>query len=346
MRIDGRIVIAGPTLWLPDGIDSATEAIAAGRLDEDTADDLGYTEVHTAKGLAAPELAVRAAEIALREAGTGPEDIGFLAHAFCYYQGHDYFSPAHFIADRLCARDAVPVGVFQLSNGGAAAVQLAAAQLLADPRTESALVTTADCFGEPGFDRWRGDYGVGYGDGATALVLRHADRSRRGDLNLLAINSATAAEFGTMMHAADRFAPAPRWIAGTVNARRNKKAYLKANGSEAFTKTQQEKLREVVINALADAGVEPDDPALRHVLLPRVARVVLEEAYIPTLAEITPARPVDLGTNTGHLGAGDLLASAAAVAGDAMLAPGEIAVLLSVGAGFSWSCAVVQSPAQ
>jgi 3-oxoacyl-[acyl-carrier-protein] synthase-3 len=337
MRVGGEIAVAGAAVWLPETTESSAAAVADGRLDADEADELGYRELPVSARLGAPELAVLAGRDALRQAETDGAELGLLVHAFSYFQGYDFFSPAHFVADQLGARAAIPVGVQQMCNGGAAAVQLAAGQLVADPAIGPALVTTADRFTEPGFDRWRGDYGVAYGDGGTAVVLRRG----AGPLALLSVTSAAAPEFEAMHRAGEPFAPAARFYAGTVDTRRTKKAFLRANGSDAFVKAEREKLRSVLETALSEAEVGAEE--LTRVLLPRLARSVLVDTYLPTLAELTPAEPIDLGTHTGHLGAGDLLAGTAAlVAGPHALAGGQVAAVLSAGAGFTWSCAVVR----
>ena len=99
-----------------------------------------------------------------------------------------FWSPAHYIAARIGADGANPVGVQQMCNGGAAALELATRWAgTADAGT--ALVTTADRFAEPGFDRWRGDYGLWYGDGAAAVLVGHGADGSSADLELLALAS-------------------------------------------------------------------------------------------------------------------------------------------------------------
>ncbi|EFL28216.1 putative 3-oxoacyl-(acyl-carrier-protein) synthase III [Streptomyces himastatinicus ATCC 53653] len=95
-----------------------------------------------------------------------------------------------------------------------------------------------------------------------------------------------------------------------------------------------------------DAGVSPDDPALRDVFLPRLGHAALSAAYTPAVALVTSAPARDTGHDTGHLGAGDILANLALLAGPGRwrLSPGETAVVLSAGGGFTWSCAVVRRP--
>lgn len=218
-------------------------------------------------------------------------------------------------------------------------MELAIARLLADPGQAAAVVTTADRFAAPGFDRWAGDYGVGYGDGATAIVLRRAGDAGPTDLLLHAISSAAAPELEGMHRGDDEFSPAPRWSGPTVDMRRTKKAFLARNGMEAFAKAGQSKIHTVVSRCLADAGLDPHDPRLRCVALPRLGTKILAEAYRPALAEVTPAEIVDLGGRTGHLGAGDAAANLAALA--TTLRAGEFAMVLNAGAGFTWSCLLV-----
>lgn len=343
MRVGGRVALAGPTVWLPQQAELASEAVDRGRIDQGTADDLGYRQLPVARNLSGPELAVHAGRESLRGAGVTGADLAVLLHAFSYYQGYDFFSPAHYVAEALGARSTLPVGIQQMCNGGAAAVELAVSCLLAGQYRGPILVTTGDRFGEPGFDRWSGDYGVAYGDAGTAVVL-HTGPPDTADLALLAVTSTAAPEFEAMHRMPEPFAPAARWSSARVDTRRSKKSFLQAHGSDEFTKAQTDKLSDVLTRVLSEAEVAPDSPALRWVVLPRLARAVLEDAYLPTLAELTSAEPLDLGRSTGHLGAGDLVANAAALVTDQLLEPGQLAVVLSAGAGFSWSGAVVRKP--
>ncbi|MGH3991646.1 MAG: 3-oxoacyl-ACP synthase, partial [Pseudonocardiaceae bacterium] len=141
MRFDPALPIAAVTLWSPPGRETAAEAVAAGRLDAGVAAENGYRSVLVSQ-LAAPELAVLAASAALAAAQWDPATVDLVVHAWTYYQGHDFWSAPHFVAHGIGAARAVPVGVQQMCNGGAAAVEVAAARLLADPDVARAVVTT------------------------------------------------------------------------------------------------------------------------------------------------------------------------------------------------------------
>ena len=325
--------------WLPEGRDTAAAAIAEGRADPAVRDRDGYVELSVCSDQSAPQMAVAAAEKALSDAGLAPESIGLVVHAWTHYQGHDFWSPAHFVAAGIGALRAVPIGVQQMCNGGAAAIQIAADRLAADPGLTAALVTTADRFDTSTFDRWRGDYGVAYGDGATALVLSRES----GPYSLVSLATAAAPALEWMHRGVDPFGSKPMERGARIDVRRTKKAFLEAGCGPKFAAEVGNAVRSVITEALGRAGLDPADSALRHVALPRLGRSVLARAYHPALNDFLPAEPLDFGGDTGHLGAGDAAANLAVLHSKQLLKPGEYTLLLSAGAGFTWSCLLVRA---
>ncbi|MBZ4019417.1 ketoacyl-ACP synthase III family protein [Streptomyces purpurogeneiscleroticus] len=343
MRPTAPVGITSTALWLPSKRDSATSAVAEQRVEKNVARDLGHPRLPVAYDVSAPEMAVHAAHQALCSSGVAAADVTVLLHAWMHYQGHDLWSPAHYIADQIGAHNAVPVGIQQICNGGAAALELAVARLAMSEGPRYALVTTADRFTAPGFDRWRSDYGAAYGDAATAALLRQP--ASAGDLLLRALHTVAAPHLEAMHRGTDPFARLPRENSTVIDMRRTKRAYLRHHGSTPFKKANRDMIRCVVQGALCDAGLAADEPRIRFVLLPRLGRKTLEDAWIPTLRDLVAARPVDWGSDTGHLGTGDLPAGLHEVLRHSALGPGDIGLLLNAGAGFTWSCAVVEAPA-
>ncbi|MFE7118258.1 3-oxoacyl-[acyl-carrier-protein] synthase III C-terminal domain-containing protein [Streptomyces sp. NPDC057654] len=356
MRLVEPAGIAAAALWLPGGRSRADDAVREGRLRRRQAADLGHEEIPVAEDVAPPDMAVRAARTALAAAGVEAGDIGLTCHAWMYYQGHDLWSPAHYIAHRLGALRAVPVGVQQVCNGGSAAVELAAARLVAGATASTtasttasatapdwALVTTADRFAEPGFDRWASDYGVAYADAGTAVLLR-LPAAPSDALLLRSVASVAAPELEVMHRGADPFTPVPRGHRPRVDMRATKRAYLHEHGNEPFARANRHAIGAVVAEALEGGGPDPWDPRLRYAVLPRFGAKTLAESWVPELAGRTGAEPVDFGRTTGHLGAGDAAAGLAELVRRRALAPGESALVFSAGAGFTWSCLLVQAP--
>lgn len=346
MRTTEPVGITAAQLWLPENRSTAAAAVEDGRLRARQAVDLGHVSIPAAQQESPPEMAVYAARAALAGAGVDARDLDVVAHAWMYYQGHDLWSPAHYLARELGAFTAFPVGIQQVCNGGSAALELTAARLLTPPEpgtTRWGLVTTADKFAAPGFDRWASDYGVAYGDAGTAVVLR-APAVPEDTLVLRAIATLAAPELEAMHRGTDPFAPAARGHRDVVDMRATKREYLREHGNEQFLKSQEHSIRKVVADALRDAELAADDPGLRYAFLPRFGRKTLAESWIPVLSTCVAAELVDLGQTTGHLGAGDAAAGLAELTRSRLLAPGEAALVFSAGAGFTWSCLVVQAP--
>lgn len=332
--------------WFPAGMAKAVDAVADGLVTPDEADSMGYGQLPVAEAESAPGMAAEAGRLALAEARMEPHAVRTVLHAWTYYQGHDFWSPAHYVADRVGAVHANPMGIQQMCNGGAAALETALVRQMATPDHGPVLATTGDRFREPGFDRWGGDYGVWYGDSGTAAVVERGPGSPRRGLVLRALHTEAAPDLEIVHRDTHAFQGWPHAVDTTVDVRRTKKAFLTGTGREPFVQRLKETTSRVVAASLREAGLAPGDPSLRAVLLPRLGRATARDIYGPAVAVVTSAPTVDLGAATGHLGAGDVFSNLAALSGDGpwQLRTGEHAVVLSAGAGFTWSAVVVRRP--
>ncbi|MDG6106650.1 ketoacyl-ACP synthase III family protein [Dactylosporangium aurantiacum] len=332
--------IAAIGAWLPPGREDAAGAVAAGRLDTETAERLGYDRLAVSDEHAGPEMAVLAAGKALAEAGWSGADLDLVVHSWIYHQGHDFWSPPHYVASQVGAHDALAVGVQQTSNGCVAALEVALSRLAADPGVRRCLVTTGDRFAGPAFDRWFGDIDVAYGDAGTALLL---DRSG-GPYRLLSVASVCVPRYEVLYRGDDPFSPAPRTPRDRVDARRTKMVFRAGGGWLQFVGTLRNAVQRAVREALADADLTLDDPRVRYLYMPRIGTGAITQFYGPAAADIglRHAEIVVAGRDTGHLGAGDPAANLADLDAGQLLAPGEVALLLSAGNGYTWSCVAVR----
>ncbi|WP_406398846.1 3-oxoacyl-ACP synthase [Streptomyces sp. NBC_00879] len=343
MRLGNGLGIRAVRTCLPVTVETAQDALTRGRISKEDLTNTGVTEVPVSGTDSAPDMAVEAARGALAAAGWDGAGLGFTAHAWIHHQGHDFWSPAHYVAHRLGAVRGVPLGIQVMCNGGGTALEAAASRLLADPSTGTALVTTGDRFPDEGFDRWAGDYGVFYGDGATAVLLHERDDSVD-EFTLLGLSSAAVSAAEGLHRGRDEFTPATRWISDRIDVKRTKKAFINDVGLDGFYGGVHAALRGIVTTALEEAGIDVDDPRIRVLALPRVGIKVRRETYHPAVEGLTKARVVELGNRTGHLGAGDMAANLADIREQELLAPGEIALTISAGGGFGFTCAVVARP--
>lgn len=330
--------------WYPRGRQTAEAAIAAKDVDSKTARDLGYQELPVAPDIAPPDMAIAAAGDVLRRSGYPADRLSMLLHASVHYQGHDAWSAPHYIANELGADRATPIGLLQQCNGGAAGIELALNRLSADPAAGAVMVTTADRFFEPSWHRWLTDYGMAAGDAGTA-VLVHRRGDAEPDLLLHSIATMAASDLEIMHRGEDTLNENPLEHSERISVRRTKRAFIQMFGVDRFIKTADDRIRAVVTESLADAGLEPDDARLRYAVIPRLGAKAMREAYLPPLTGCTPAEILDLGRRSGHLGAGDLNANLAELAAGGLLKPGEHALILNGGGGFTFTAVVVSAPA-
>ncbi len=343
MRLAAPLGIRAVAAWYPDTRERIADELAAGRLDEEQAQRLGVTELPVCADLAPPQMAVRAAELALARAGWPADRVGMLVHAWVYHQGRDKWAAPHYIANRLgLPPSALPVGVHELCNGGTTALHLAAANLLADPRLPAVLVTTADRYGAPVWDRWTTHTDMAYGDAATAALLHRPDG--RDALLLHALTHSSATWLEALERGDTPFTTSPMAGRETMDSGQSRREFYAAHGKESLGKAARDNVRISLREALADAGLAADDPRIRFVTVPRVGPRLIDLMYLEVLESELKAELVQLGDRTGHLGAGDMLANLADAVAGGLLAPGEFAIVAGAGGGFTWSTAVVQAP--
>jgi 3-oxoacyl-[acyl-carrier-protein] synthase-3 len=329
------IYLAGVAAWLPPAV-SAKQAAARGEYAEEDLAANGIRCVPVAgAGDAPPDMASRAAATALARAAerVPTTDVGLVLHACLYHQGRDYFwSPASYVQRSAGLSAATAVQVGQMSNGGMAAVEVAAGYL-GSGRATAALVTTADRFCQPGFDRWQADYGIVYGDGAAAAVLSTAGGfARFAGMRTLTDPTLEQMHRGTVP-LTDTVGAVP------IDVRRAKREYVMSVGLESVLQRSTGGLAAVIDGALADAGCSRDE--LKLLVLPNLGHQLLAGQYLGPLGLPAEQTLMAWGAHTGHLGAGDQLAAVAHLVESRMVEPGDQVLLIGAGGGFSWSAAVL-----
>jgi 3-oxoacyl-[acyl-carrier-protein] synthase-3 len=335
VRYDG-LFLAGHGAWLPPAVPVA-DALAAGEV---SARDAGRAEIEAVcvaadgdEG-APPVMAARAAEQAMARSGHTPAEVDLLLHATVYYQGHDLWSPASFIQREVLGNNCPAIEIKQMSNGGMAAIELAAGYLTAGSARVAALLTAADRFAKPGFDRWQTDPGTVYADGGTALVLS----TRGGFARLLSVSTCADADLERMHRGDDPFGLKPFAVRDTVDLEVLKHAFVPTFGLAAGIGRVNAGLRTAVKHALADAGLELSE--VDWFVLPHLGKRRLEAGYLRPLRADPEHTTWRFGSTIGHLGAGDQFAGIGHLAVTAQ--PGQTVLVIGSGGGFSWTAAVLR----
>nr|AKT74268.1 TxnA5 [Streptomyces bottropensis] len=333
MRVEG-IYIRATGVRLPTRL-RVSDAVAAGECPPRTAETTGIVSVACSPGESAAEMAVAAAGSALDRAEVQADDIDLILHAGTYHQGQDLWPAASYIQRETLRNSCPALEIRQMSNGGLASIDLAAAYLRSAPDRREALLTTADRFCPPGIDRWRTDPGTPYADGGTALVLSRRD----GFASVSSLASYADSELEPLHRGDTPFSPAPFTHGMPVDFDAAKRSFVEHMGISFAVARSSAGQYTAVKEALSDAGMELADAA--WVILPHFGRRRLQSIYYRPFG-IDPKRTTwDWSRTVGHLGAGDQFASLDRLVVSGLAVPGDRCVLISVGAGYSWGCAVV-----
>ncbi|MET9966660.1 ketoacyl-ACP synthase III family protein [Streptomyces sp. NPDC006356] len=315
-----------------------TEAVAAGDYPEDRAAENAIEAVRVSRdGETPPDMAVSAARRAVAHSGLAPTSIGLTLHVSTFHQGENVWTPANYVQRHVLGpQDALALQLDQGSNGGMAALEITAAYLSASPTCEGALITTAERWCLPAWDRWRTDAGVVYGDGATALVLGRGG----GVARLLAAGSSSEPELEELCRDDRGFTAEPYGRGVPLDLRSRKKQFLAKYGSGPLSSTLTAAVSRNVKATMEDAEAAWDD--IRWVILPNLGLETLEWEFLEPLG-VPPEKTLwSWGKRVGHLGAGDQYAALEHLVHHLPYAGGDLVLLAGIGIGFNWSSAILE----
>jgi 3-oxoacyl-[acyl-carrier-protein] synthase-3 len=318
--------------------EEVADAVAEGRYDpeERIADDYEALRV---SDRAPVEMALEAAELAVRRAGLPAGQFDLTVHVSIGYQGMDHWSPAPMIQARVGGGRCPAIEVRQASNGGMAALEITAAYLTVRPAPATALITTSDVYTLPMFDRYRSDRGLLRGDGATSIVLT---RGGGGVARLLSTALLTDPTHDAVYRGTQEWGDSYGAHGWPVDLRGRTKEYLSAGVNiteviESLTQGQSQ----VMETALADAGVTARD--IKRFVFPNAGRTVVDWDYRKREFGIEEADTTwAWGRQTGHMAGGDQIGGLTWLLETKAVHPGDKVVLAGVGAGWSFSAAVLE----
>jgi len=319
--------------------ETTADAVADGRYDPEENEASGYHAVRVSDEGPAVELAVRAANLALQRCGKSGDEFELLAHASIAHQGLDDFAVASYLHRRTVGGKATALEIRQASNGGLAAVELAAAYLATRQGPSSALLTTADRFVPPVFERFRMAGGLLLGDGGTALVLSR-DRGVARLLSSVAIGDST---YEGLQIGNEPWSDYPGANGWPVDGQARVEGFVAQHGAEIFPELVQSIWRnetETMERALADAGLGTDD--ITWWVFPNMGEALTDWDSRKAFGVDVSRTTWDWGRRAGHLGAGDQFAGLAYLLESRKVRAGDRVLLNGAGTGFSFASAVVE----
>jgi len=331
--------ISGIGVYLPDTV-SIGQAVADGRYPAGLADLHGLTGAAVAGDIPAPEMALRAATLALTRAAHAPTDIDLLLYADSWHQGPDGWHPQYYLQHHLTGGTPLAVELHHGCNGMFTALELAASYLAAQPDRHTALLVAADNFGTPMIDRWQGGPGYVMGDAGSAVVLS----TRPGFARLLTVGTVTIPEAEELHRAGEAlFPPGPtisRPLDFTARSEEFRRVALEGGSGTAMLMDIHRQTLQVVSRTLAEGGIEMDD--ITRVAYMNYSREIVEQRCTSALGLPLSASAWDWGRTVGHLGASDQVAALDHLVATGQLGPGDHLLMLGIGPGVTVSSAVVQ----
>lgn len=329
------LYIAATGVSLPPPV-SVYSAVADGRYDSTEAARTEQVAVTIADAQQrSVDLATAAGRQALHRAQVSSTDIGAVLHAVVLHSGWDLWSSAAYIQNDLDIPDAWPVTEIRAAcNGAMTGLELARSHLRTDQRHHAALITAGDCWHS--IDRWRMESGIVYGDGAGALVVSR----KRGFARLISLCSATASILEGV-HRGDDPPHARNDGVQQIDLDARRRAFLRTMPREEMHRRIQSGVRVAVQQALSQASCKLGD--VQHVVLQFLGASALRRAYIEPLGLDITRTTAKYGLGIGHLGASDPIVGLNHLVESGSLAPGDLTLILSAGAGYQWTAALIET---
>jgi 3-oxoacyl-[acyl-carrier-protein] synthase-3 len=309
-------------------------------------------ELHELAGAAvagdtpACEMALRAAQEAVKRYGTDPAELDLLLYCCTWHQGPDGWLPHSYLQRHLVGGRCPATEVRQGCNSMFSALELAASYLRAEPQRRAALLVAADNYGTPLMDRWRMGPGYVGGDAASAIVLT----KEPGFARLLSVASVTVPEAEELHRGSEPLFPPGVTVRRRMDfAARNEQfrqnSISRSEGTTALIKIQQELLN-VIEQAVDEAEITFAD--ITRVAFMNYSREIVDQRCMSALEMPMSKSTWEFGKTIGHCGASDQILSFDHLVMTGQLGPDDHMLMLGTGPGVTISCAVLkvlQAPA-
>jgi 3-oxoacyl-[acyl-carrier-protein] synthase III len=337
-----NLYLAGTGASLPRAV-TVANAVEHGLYDAGRAErtqQLAVTVADLPAGDSAPAFAAAAARHALASSAHSPADVALVLHSVVCHAGLDLWNSAAYVARHAGVRDR-HTAFAELRTGCDAAllaVDLASAYLQTHPAKPAALITAADVWPEPTFDRWSSNSSLVFGDGGAALLLSR----KSGFARILSTSTAGDPDLEELDRGEEPFMPFANHAGNPFDVPSRFRHYLTTVDKEDVWRRQRILVRDAVDRACADAEITLAD--VRHVVMPFVGAHSLDRDHLAPLGlTLAAATSFEYGRRVGHLGAADVLVGLHHLRDAGRLAPGDITLLLAQGSGHIVTAVLLES---
>ncbi|MBO0803252.1 MAG: ketoacyl-ACP synthase III family protein [Nocardiopsaceae bacterium] len=339
MRLE-EIYINGVGTCIPDRMSTA-EAVQRGWYDAQEAASSGLVSIAIANDTPAPDLAISAAQIALKQDSVAASGVGLLLHSHVHPQGPEGWATQHYINLHTVNRPIPASEIVSGCNGMMASIMLGATWLSTRSRSysdESVLITAGDNVGTPAADRWHISFLYVMGDAGASILLSR----RPGIAKVLSIASVSDPSLEQLSRGDEPIFP-PGITVGKKLEFNSKLAYFREKAPSGEI-SPGSKYRTIVARsyreALDDAGLTADDVArVTHVGFTHRS---LRKMFLDPL-NVSDERSVwDFTRHVGHAGPPDPILGLDHLLTTGGVRRGDVVALTSGSPGMEASCAILR----
>lgn len=341
MRIPD-IQISGLGVYLPETM-SVQDALAQGLYRPDDPDDVerqGWTGTAVAGDVPAPDMALRAAQEALKQWGREADALDLLVYTDVWHQGPDGWQPQLYLQNHLNGGDMLAIELRHGCNGVFSSLEMAASYLLSDPARTAAMVVASDNFGTPLIDRWHSGPDFIAGDGAAAIVVTKGP----GYARLLSVTSTAIPQAEEMHRCGEAMFPPGATLGNHVSFKQRLESYRDKVFAEGigvdFGVTLYEKSKECVDRALAEADMVIGD--VDRVIITNCSKEESDAQFLGVLDLPLSMTTWEFTRTIGHLGAADHLVSLDHLLKTEQVSRGDRVLVVGLAPGVTYSCAVLE----
>ena len=335
MRYDD-IYVTGTGSYYPPRV-TTDEAVADGRYDLATQRRTGLQSVAIADADTQPGMAVTAGRQARERSGVASEDFGLLLHCIATFNGLEGWNSASYVQQNVIDGHGFSFEVHQQSNTAVGALMLACAYLDAGAPLPAVMLTAADKFGEPAWDRWRAAPRVVYADGASAVALgRGAGFARVVSVVTVADSELEGMHRGRLPFTTNPGDGYPISIFGRIFEFADEKGYE----LDKLMARMGDGMRRAGTQACEEAGIAPDQA--EHVVTPNLGRDMSYEQVLDPLGLDIDRTTWQFGATVGHAGCTDQFGGLNHLVEAGKLAAGDRVLMLGNGGGINWTSVVLE----
>lgn len=304
----------------------------------------GYQTVHrSSPGVGVTDLAELAAQRAMATAAIEPAELDLIVLGLTDIAEYLYWDAAASLQHRLGAGNAEAVLVTQACTTGMTGLDLIAGRFATHPSYQTALFVCANRTCEEYWNRMETQSMV-FSDGAVAAIARRGHPGLRWRASQVITDGryadfyrldqgGAARPFGTGPQPAEPPRAADAWEILDF-------FHYEEEPFKRFIAQISERAQAVAQRACAQIGADLSD--LRRLILPHDNRHSFESLAAGFGLPLT-ATNLELGLQTGHLGAADQLYSLSADAAAGRLESGTLVALVGLGRGMHWACTLLEA---